>query len=228
MSTLPFPDCFTPHACRLPLDTSAEAFGELRDSADLAHDGAALRARLAEDGYLLLRGYLDREQVLAARGEVTAHMAAAGALDLAHPVMDAVAAQGNRQTFSPDVAAHNAALTRVLYAGPMMAFYARLLGGPVRHFDYTWLRTMMRGPATKPHCDLVYMGRGTQRLYTAWTPLGNLPLTMGGLMVLERSHLHADKLRHTSTATWTPTAPTATTPCSSRRAKNCGSTGTAR
>jgi ectoine hydroxylase-related dioxygenase (phytanoyl-CoA dioxygenase family) len=41
-----------------------------------------------------------------------------------------------------------------------------------------------------PHMDVVYMGRGTKRLYTAWTPIGDIPLEQGGLMVLERSHLH--------------------------------------
>jgi ectoine hydroxylase-related dioxygenase (phytanoyl-CoA dioxygenase family) len=38
--------------------------------------------------------------------------------------------------------------------------------------------------------DIVYMGRGTKNLYTAWTPYGDIPLELGGLMVLERSHKH--------------------------------------
>jgi len=33
------------------------------------------------------------------------------------------------------------------------------------------------------------MGRGTHRLLTAWTPLCDVPLEMGGLMILEESHL---------------------------------------
>ena len=44
------------------------------------------------------------------------------------------------------------------------------------------------GRATAPHCDIVYMGRGTQHLYTIWIPLGDVPLEMGPLMVLEGSH----------------------------------------
>jgi len=38
--------------------------------------------------------------------------------------------------------------------------------------------------------DIVFMGRGTTNLYTTWTPLGDIPLEMGGLMILERSHQH--------------------------------------
>ncbi len=39
------------------------------------------------------------------------------------------------------------------------------------------------------------MGRGTTSLYTAWTPIGDVPLEMGGLLILERSHLH-DRLNN--------------------------------
>jgi ectoine hydroxylase-related dioxygenase (phytanoyl-CoA dioxygenase family) len=33
-------------------------------------------------------------------------------------------------------------------------------------------------------------------LLTAWTPLGDAPLTIGGLMILENSHLKHERLRH--------------------------------
>jgi len=38
------------------------------------------------------------------------------------------------------------------------------------------------------------MNRGTQSLFTCWTPIGDVPLEMGPLMVLEGSHQH-QKLR---------------------------------
>jgi ectoine hydroxylase-related dioxygenase (phytanoyl-CoA dioxygenase family) len=72
----------------------------------------------------------------------------------------------------------------------MMAFYERFLGGEVRHFDFTWMRAVAPGRGTPPHMDIVFMGRGTTNLYTSWTPLGDISLEMGGLMVLERSHKH--------------------------------------
>ncbi len=40
------------------------------------------------------------------------------------------------------------------------------------------------------------MGRGTHYLYTAWVPFSDIPYGMGGLMVLENSHLN-DELRTT-------------------------------
>ncbi|HVP19536.1 MAG TPA: phytanoyl-CoA dioxygenase family protein [Spirochaetia bacterium] len=57
-----------------------------------------------------------------------------------------------------------------------------------------WLRAKKPGiaDATAPHYDVVFMGRGTRRLYTAWTPLEDVPLEKGGLMILEGSHLLSD------------------------------------
>ena len=135
------------------LDTSPEAFGELRRSDELAHDMQALRDRMAEDGGL---------------GDV-----------------------GNRNA----LVRANGPLMRLLYGGRMLAFYERFLGGPVRHFDYTWLRVVRPGGATAAHYDIVFMGRGTTNLYTAWTPLGDIDLQLGGLMVLEGSH-RIEELRH--------------------------------
>src|SRR5207247_11174769 len=63
------------------------------------------------------------------------------------------------------------------------------LGGPVRHYDFTWLRSIAPGiTGTNSHCDIVYMGRGTTNLFTAWTPLGDISFELGGLMILERSN----------------------------------------
>ena len=72
----------------------------------------------------------------------------------------------------------------------MMEFYQFLLGGPIRHYEHTWFRakTPTFNAPTEPHCDIVYMGRGTKQLYTSWTPLGDVPYEMGGLIILENSH----------------------------------------
>jgi len=44
--------------------------------------------------------------------------------------------------------------------------------------------------------DIVFMGRGTTKLLTGWTPLGDIPLRVGGLIVLEGSH-QATELKET-------------------------------
>jgi hypothetical protein len=170
------------------LDAAPDKLGLLRDSSSLLDDVAALWARVREEGYLFLRQGLDRDDVLAARREVVSRLSADGHLDPAFDPMDAVASPSYSAKFMPNLAKGNAALGRVLYAGPMMRFFRALLGGDVRHFDYTWFRAVAPGQGTAPHCDSVYMGRGTQDLFTAWTPMGDCSFELGGLMVLEGSN----------------------------------------
>ena len=171
------------------LEATPSALGTLRCSDDASGNYAALRQRMQEDGYLFMPGLLDREAVLEARHEVARRLAEAGLLDPTRPVEECIAAAGAEVGFMAEVARDNPQLDAVLYAGPMMDFYRGFLGGPVRHFDYTWFRTKSPGPnATQPHYDVVYMGRGTHQLYTSWTPLSDIPMSMGGLMVLENSH----------------------------------------
>lgn len=172
------------------LDLSLEAFGELESSIDLIDDIEALRERIIEDGYLYLPGYLNRDEVLDARDEIAHRLMRDGWLDPNSQPEDLIAHEGSEFTFRPDLAQNNPPLMKVLYDGPMMEFYTRFFDGPVRHFDYTWFRAQAPGRSTPPHMDIVYMGRGTHNLLTAWTPLMDIPLEVGGLMILEKSHRH--------------------------------------
>ncbi|MEZ4615372.1 MAG: phytanoyl-CoA dioxygenase family protein [Caldilineaceae bacterium] len=171
-----------------PLEMAPTALGELRDCTPLLGDSAALRQQMAEEGYLYLRGVLNRDDLLAARLSMLEKLAAEGHVDLTHPLLEGKAAADTRIAFKPDLAVKNPLVHKVLYEGPMMAIFHQLLGGEVRHFDFTWIRAVSPGIATPPHMDIVYMGRGTKQLYTAWTPYGDVPRQMGGLMVLEGSH----------------------------------------
>lgn len=179
------------------MDTSDAAFGALRDSTDIANDFNALRERMQEDGYLYLPGYLDRGEVIEARREITLRLAKAGALQPGTDPMDGIVSPAYQNSFRPDIPKQNAPLLHVLYGERLMKFYERFLGGPVRHFDYTWFRAVAPGPnhTTMPHCDVVYMGRGTKQLYTAWVPYTDITFEIGGLMVLEGSSSKADKLK---------------------------------
>ena len=188
----------------VPMDAGPEALGELRRSDDIgSEDIGALRERMAEDGYLFLPGRLCRDEVLAARREVLRRLADSGVVDAVnHDPMAGVVRPGVPIAFAPNLARDNAPLLKVVYDGPMIAFYEGFLGGRVRHFDYTWFRAKTPGPGTmtQPHYDIVYMGRGTTNLWTSWTPLGYVPYDHGGLIVLEGSH-RLDELRRTYGAT---------------------------
>jgi len=200
------------------LSMADDAFGWLNDSTHLLGDFPALHKRLEADGYLFLRGFHDRENVMRARAVVTDRLSRDGFLDLAYPSSEAVALPGlkvvnEKSAFRPPAGAHdvpdpiktynadnltkqNQPLYEVLYRGERMEFFEKFFGGPVRHLNYTWFRAVSPGMGTPPHCDIVYMGRGTKNLLSVWTPLGDVSLRLGGLMILENSHRKADRLAH--------------------------------
>lgn len=183
------PHEFIPSVGKKPIPTGEDHFGALRRSADILTDGDALRNRLADDGYLYFPGALDRDQVTSARRVCMERLMAQGALEAGSDPMDAIAAHGTKKYyFMESLAEENDPLMRVLYEGAMMRLMAQLFDTDVRHFDYTWMRAVGPGNGTSPHCDAVYMNRGTEQLITAWTPLGDIPLVQGGLVVLENSH----------------------------------------
>jgi len=171
------------------LDTSLERLGELRPSNDILHDAEALRRRMAADGYLLLRGYLDREVVQNARQELLTKLAAAGDIDTRYPLDEAVYSGTSSwtQEFAKDLRT-GAAIRALCHQGLIIELFERFLGGAVRSFDYIWVRRMPPGGASGCHYDVVYMGRGTHNLYTAWIPVGDVPFSDGPLAILENSH----------------------------------------
>lgn len=182
-------------SCGHALDLSESAFGFVRSSADCLGDTGELNRRLAEDGYLYIPGFFDRDLILSARAAVCDRLADAGMLDPAHAPIDGVAHPDKVSNFNAALARKNPAVERVVYGPELLAFYTRLFGEPVRHFDYTWFRALSRGQGSTPHCDLVYMGRGTHQLLTCWIPYGDSSLDMGGVMLLEGSHRQSDRIR---------------------------------
>ena len=85
---------------RHELDLAPAAFGELRDSNGLLDDPVALRERMRDDGYIFLRDYLHRDEVLEAREEICRRLDAEGYLDRRYPLVDAVTAPGKKHSFS--------------------------------------------------------------------------------------------------------------------------------
>jgi hypothetical protein len=178
------------------LDMDDDKIGLLRDSSDAAEDFPELRRRFATDGYLYMKGYLDRDEVLTARASLTDGLAAAGVLDPTYPTLEGVCKPGSGYVFKPELTNNNPAVQNLLYAGRLPAFYRQFYGEDIRHYDFTWLRAIGPGKGTNPHCDLPYMGRGTHGHMTCWVPYGDISFDLGGLMVLEGSHQRMDLLEN--------------------------------
>jgi hypothetical protein len=115
------------------LNTSKEAFGELRDSSPVVGNSEELRARMQEDGYLFVRGFFKREEVMSARSVIVERLAAEGLLQPGTDPMEGIIRKGGTISFRPDLTETNPPLERLLYSGRMMEFYREFFGEPIRH-----------------------------------------------------------------------------------------------
>lgn len=179
-----------------PLEMDDDKVGYLRDSSDAAEDFEELRKRFAEDGYLYMKGYLEKEQVLKARASLVGRLAESGGLNENFNPMDGVCHDDSGYGFNPEFANGNKEVQDLLYSGRLVDFYRNFFGEEIRHYDFTWLRAIGPGKGTNPHCDLPYMGRGTHQHMTCWVPYGDISFQLGGLMVLEGSHKRMDLLEN--------------------------------
>jgi ectoine hydroxylase-related dioxygenase (phytanoyl-CoA dioxygenase family) len=187
------PGVLSSNGVEIPVD---ELFTEMRDSTELRSAPDRLRSRFAEDGYVLVRGLLDRRRVLELRADYFARfdpaLLAPGSTPEAgvfsgtapdslpeygtagHPAYDLVRSERfDRFSRSPELLK----IAEVLLDGPAELLPRRIL----RHFHRG------SGKASRAHIDYDYMDRGSDQLVTAWIPLGDCPLECGGLIYLEGS-----------------------------------------
>jgi hypothetical protein len=143
-------------------------------------DRAVLRARLWRDGYLFLTGLLDPVVVEAFR----------------EYYFELTGGVGDR-------ASYRQVLFEQIVPG---AEYAAFCAQPALKEWFEWFlggepflhrRKIIRqtapgengiGTATQAHYDLLYLREGSDQVLSAWIPLGDCPVSRGGLTYLERSH----------------------------------------
>ncbi len=171
--------------------------GEPRDSSGCVADSAELGHRLREEGYLLLRGVLDRDDVMAARVEVFKRLVGVG--EIKTPAVAGIATGESRRAESVgDLGAfwksvsEGRALRQVSHGERLNAVMAGIVGAPVRPQDYIFLRAGVVGRATGPHFDYPFFTRATGKVYTVWIPLGDVPVTDGPLVMVEGSNRFSD------------------------------------
>jgi len=169
----------------------------LEDSAGLLADPAALRRRLARDGYVYLRGVLPRYAVDAAREEVANRLFAMD--ELAAPPCAAIATGRSRRAVDGfDRGAFWESVStgqhlRMLSHGPAIRAVMRAIldAEPLAH-EFLYLRAAPPGRATGIHYDYPFFGQASEKVVTAWVPVGDVPTTDGPLVIVEGSNRFAD------------------------------------
>ena len=173
------------------LDMSAKRLGRLKPR-DPSAPLSELQDRFDVDGYLWLKNFLPREEVLEFRRHFFAQFADTGLLaegsDPVDGIYSGTDAEGARKRLMEVV--RSAAYEFFCMHPRLWRFLDAFVGGP----SYLHKRKLIRytkpgdASATGAHYDLTYLRGGTDKLVTVWIPIGDVPVVMGGLVYLEGSH----------------------------------------
>jgi ectoine hydroxylase-related dioxygenase (phytanoyl-CoA dioxygenase family) len=154
----------------------------------------AIRDIYEEHGYVWLKGFLRRAEVIDFRGWVFSHLAETGLIEPGSDPTLGIASEGTLDKKLADrrlMSLVRSTAYEGFCAQPSLArFMDEFLGG----LSYLHKRKLMRftlpgtPTATPAHYDLVYLRGGTSRIVTAWIPIGDIPVEMGGLTYLQGSH----------------------------------------
>jgi hypothetical protein len=169
----------------------------LEDASALVHDGPALAARMARDGYVYVRGLLPADVVARVQREVGEVARDAGWLRRDAPVAEAIADPAG---FCVDPEPRYLEVLRRInrlesyhalkHHSRLLGFFERMLDAPVFPHPRVLMRNIFPGRieyTTKAHQDYPNV-QGTPDVYTAWMPLVDCPPDVGGLQVAKGSH----------------------------------------
>lgn len=179
------------------LSTNLDRFGKLTPSNPTAPINE-LREQFKVQGYLWLKGLLNRKSVLDFRRRYFQAFADFNLI-----------AQGS----DPELGLHSgekhhstsrklkeivqwAAYESFCLSPSLWQFYEAFFEGNVYLHRRKIVRHVIPGSetATGAHYDLVYLRAGSDSVLTAWIPLGDIPMEMGGLIYLEGSDAKARQL----------------------------------
>ena len=177
---------------------------ELRDSSKILGDWVALRERIAEDGYVFVRGLLDPEPVRAVGRRGLAALQAAGWTEPGGDPVSAAPAAPVRAVRMRDAfgqpgyrdIVRDPTFNRLPFTEPVASLMAQIMGPD--GFCYPLKVPRVVYPTTfAPHQPGNYMHKdynAVQDMFTCWVPLGEIPSSLGGLAIAPGSQ-HSARIR---------------------------------
>jgi len=175
-----------------PLVNSPAQLGKLIPSSP-ASPIADLAAQLKAQGYIWLRGFFSRQEVLALRQRFFDRMRQTGILAENTQAIEGIFSGQRDQTGQSTKLilefVRTAAYESFCFHPRLWFFYENLLGGDVYLHKRKIVRQSYPGDprTTDAHYDLIYLRGGTDSVLSSWIPFGDVPLEMGGLVYLENS-----------------------------------------
>jgi hypothetical protein len=175
---------------------------ELRDSRSLLGDWEALRTRIAGEGYVFMRGLLDRDVVRATGRRCLGYLQSAGWTESGYDPVTAPPRQPVRAVAMRD-AFGDPGYGRILadpgfnaipFTSRMADLMAQILGPagfcyPLKLPRIVYPTTVVpRQPGNVVHKDY----QAVQDMFTCWVPLGEVSRSLGGLALRPGSHISSE------------------------------------
>lgn len=146
-----------------------------------------------EQGYVWLKGFFERRAILAFRRDFFTAFKETGLLSQgSDPVEGLYGGEDQQRTLIKKIfweIVRSPEYEAFCTMPRLWTFYEALLQDEPYLHKRKIIRYTLPGErnCTGGHYDLIYLRAGTDRLYSSWIPIGDIPVEMGGLIYLEGS-----------------------------------------
>ena len=156
-----------------------------------------LRNSLNNDGYLLLKDAIDKNDITKARNDIFEKLNQVD--ELADPFSEGISSGRSRRdelhkdrgVFWENVS-NTESLRKITNGNNLKDVFSRIFGISSIGFDFIFLRAVSGGKFTHMHCDAGFFTRKTQKVLTCWLVFTDITIDKGPLFIIEGSHKFSD------------------------------------
>ena len=156
-----------------------------------------LRNSLNNDGYLLLKDAIDKNDITKARNDIFQKLNQVDELE--NPFSEGISSGRSRRdelhkdrgVFWENVS-NTESLRKITNGNNLKGVFSRIFGISSIGFDFIFLRAVSGGKFTHMHCDAGFFTRKTQKVLTCWLVFTDITIDKGPLFIIEGSHKFSD------------------------------------
>ena len=156
-----------------------------------------LRQSLNENGYLLLKNVIEKNDITKARNDIFEKLKNVDELE--DPFTEGIWSgrskrdelHKNRGVFWENVS-NTKSLRKITNGNNLKSVFSRIFGISSIGFDFIFLRAVSGGKFTHMHCDAGFFTRKTQKVLTCWLVFTDITIDKGPLFIIEGSHKFSD------------------------------------
>ena len=179
------------------LKVPSSLLGSLKETSLTNKTDEQLRNSLNDDGYLLLRDVIDKNDITKARNDVFEKLKNVD--ELIDPFTEGISSgrskrdelHKDRGIFWKDVS-NTKSLRKITNGNNLKSVFSRIFGISSIGFDFIFLRAVSGGKFTHMHCDAGFFTRKTQKVLTCWLVFTEITIDKGPLFIIEGSHKFSD------------------------------------